>query len=68
MGVAGDVIAAETEQPFQALADDGAAQMADVHGLGHVRAAEVDDDLARIGDDRRARVIGVRRHFLGAFG
>ena len=67
VGVAGDVVAAQAEQPFQALADDGAAQVADVHGLGHVRAAVVDDHLARL-DARGAGQFFIRRDLGRALG
>ncbi len=43
--VACDVMSGEAEEPFEALADDRRPEMADVHRLGHVRAAVVDDHL-----------------------
>ena len=44
MDVADGVVAEELVQPFQALADDGGAQVADVQGLGNVGAAVVHHD------------------------
>ena len=65
--VAPDGVAPETEQALQALADDRRAQVADVHRLGDIGAAVVDDDLARLGHGRSAghRAGG---HFGRAFG
>ena len=53
--VAGDGVAHEAEQALQAVADDGRAQVADVHFLGDVPAAEIDHDAARRFDRARAR-------------
>jgi hypothetical protein len=41
MHVAEDRPAIGAEQPLQAVADDGRAQMADMHGLGDIGAAEI---------------------------
>ena len=41
VNVADGIIAEEFVQPFQALADDGGAQMTDVQGLGHIGSAVI---------------------------
>ena len=46
--VADDAVAEVAVDALDGLADDGAAQMADVERLGHVRAAVVEDDGARV--------------------
>ena len=48
MDVADDAVAEVAVDALDGLADDGAAQMADVERLGHVRAAVVEDDGARV--------------------
>ncbi|MNS48254.1 hypothetical protein D3C72_808170 [compost metagenome] len=68
VGVAPDGVAAEAEQPLQALADDGRAQVADVHRLGHIGAGVVDDDLARRRVQRGAGQGFVGGHLGGALG
>ncbi|MNE09448.1 hypothetical protein D3C80_1021220 [compost metagenome] len=68
VGVAPDDVAAEAEQPLQALADDGGAQVADVHRLGHVGTGVVDDDLARRRVQRGAGQGFVSGHLGGALG
>ncbi len=42
VNVAGDGPAIGAEQPLKTVADDGRAQMADMHGLGDVHAAEIE--------------------------
>ncbi len=66
VGVAPDDVAAEAEQPLQAFADDGGAQVADVHRLGHVRTGVVDDDLERRPVQRGAGQGLVGGDFCGA--
>ena len=49
--VVGDrVVAAEAEDPGQRVSDHRRADVADVHRLGDVRRAEIDDDRVGIGD------------------
>ena len=67
MGVAPDGVAPEAEDALQALADDRAAQVADMHRLGHVRSGEVDHHLAG-GVDHRGTGVGVVRGDFGGAG
>lgn len=64
MDVAGDMIAAGTEQSLQAVADDRRAQMPDMHRLGDIRTAKIDDDPAGRWAREKAglRVSGQRFH------
>ena len=59
MVVRDDLVPDEPRHARQAIADDRRAQMADVHRLGDVRAAEVDDDAARLFRRRHAQARGV---------
>ncbi len=65
MGVADDLIAHETHDPLQAFADDGRAQVADVHFLGDVRSAEVNQHLAP-GGNHRSTEANIGCQFVGA--
>ena len=47
MDVSVDIVTHQAEQALQALTDDGSPQMPDVHRLGHVGAAVVDEHLQR---------------------
>ena len=47
MRIAPHAVAAEAEQPLDALADDRRAQMAHMHRLGDVGTAVIDDDASR---------------------
>ncbi len=47
--LAQDAVAEKAEDPGQRVADDGGAQVADVHLLGHVGRRVVDDDGLRLG-------------------
>lgn len=60
--VAGHMVAEEAQQAAERVADHGRAKVTDMHGLGDVRAAEVDD-----GDLRVARALGAG-HGLAAHG
>ncbi len=55
VGVAQDLVAGETVQPLDRLADDRGAQVADVHLLGDVGAAVVDQHLRGVSTRRRRR-------------
>ncbi len=50
-------VAEEAQQPRDGVADDRAAQMADVQRLGDVRAAVVDDESLRLRRKRHAEAI-----------
>ena len=54
MHVADHLVADEAEHARERVADDERAQMAGMHGLGDVRAAEVDDDGLRVLAQRHA--------------
>ena len=45
MDVAYHVVAQKAGYPLEAFTDDGRAQMADMHWLGNISAAVIDDDL-----------------------
>ena len=47
MDVADDLVSGEPEQALERIPDDRRAQVPDVHGLGDVRPAEVEDHRAR---------------------
>ena len=47
--LADDVVAEESEHADQRIADDGGAEVADVHLLGHIRRRVVDDDALGLG-------------------
>src|SRR5262249_45045373 len=48
--IGNDLVPKEAQQPIKGVADDGAAQVADVHRLGDVRRTVVDNkDLTRRG-------------------
>ena len=57
--VARDGPAVGAEQPLQRVADDRGAQMSDMHRLGDVRPAEIDDDALAL-PARRERTRGLR--------
>ena len=59
MHVADHLVAGEDEQAPQRFADDGGAQMADMHGLGDVGAAVIHHHhLALLGGDGETLVVG----------
>jgi hypothetical protein len=61
MHVADHLVAGEDEQAPQRFADDGGAQMADMHGLGDVSAAVVHHHhLALLGGNAETLVVGDR--------
>ncbi len=49
MDVGGDLMPDEPGQALEAVADDRRAEVADVHGLGNVGAAVVDDEVEWLG-------------------
>src|SRR5436190_18703558 len=58
--VADDLVSEKTQQARQGVADNRAAQVADVHRLGDIRAAEIDDVslCLRQRRDPQARIAG----------
>ena len=48
MDITDDIFSVETGDALDCLADDRAAQVADMQGLCHIGAAVVDDDLFRL--------------------
>ncbi len=55
--VGDDLVPQETQQSGERIAEDGAPQMADVHRLGDVGGAEVDDERLRPGYGRDAEAV-----------
>ncbi len=52
--VADDLMAQEFKRAVQTVADDRATNVADVHGLGHVGGAVIDNERARLLHERHA--------------
>ena len=67
VGVTDDLVAAEAVEALDGLADDRGAQVTDVHLLGDVGAAVVDDHAPR-GRDGLGAGAGVRGDGVGALG
>ena len=63
MDITDDILSVEAGDALDRLADDRAAQMSDMQGLGHIGTAVVDDDLLRLFRKRHAETI-VRAHLL----
>ncbi len=63
MGIADHFVATEAEDALQAFTDDRGTQVADVHRLGHVRAAVIDHHLAGIGHTGGTGFVGVSSDF-----
>ena len=59
--VGDDAVAQEAQQPGQGVADDGAAQVADVHRFRHIRRAVIDDISARRGRRLDAQALVARQ-------
>ena len=57
MIVGDDAVAEEPHDARETIADDGRANVTDVHGLGDVRRTEIDDDRFRLGHDRHAEPV-----------
>ena len=50
--IAQHMVAGKVGQPLDTFANDRGAQVADVHGLGHIGPAVIDDELAWRGRGR----------------
>src|SRR5438552_7145625 len=59
--VPGDFVAEKLGDPRQGVAEDGAADVADMHRLGDVRRAEVDYDPARSFGARNAEPVVLQK-------
>ena len=65
--VPGDFVAEKLGDPRQGVAEDGAADVADMHRLGDVRRAEVDYDPARSFGARNAEPVVLQAEEEGDF-
>mmetsp|Transcript_38221 Transcript_38221/g.90273 ORF Transcript_38221/g.90273 Transcript_38221/m.90273 type:complete len:286 (+) Transcript_38221:962-1819(+) len=62
------IVALELSEAGEAVADDGGAEVPDVHLLGDVRRREVDHDPLRLGGGRHSQTLLVLQHLLEARG
>jgi hypothetical protein len=63
--VGDDLVAQQAERARQTIAQNGRADMADVHGLGHVGRTEIDDHSPRLRAGCKEEVFSARRGLQG---